>query len=181
MNDAKQVEVPLSKQKLFLMLIGSIIFVTIGFWFLISPPKISNPVLGNPVLIAITGLGSILFFGLGIFIFIKKLSDKSPGLIITGEGFTDNSSGVSAGFVSWRDLLEIKETVVFNQKLLMFIVKNPENYINRQPNPLKRKAMEVNYKSFGSPISVSANGLECDFNELKTLLDNKFHDFKIKK
>lgn len=37
-NTTRQIEIPLSKKKLILMLIGSIGFVAAGLWFAINPP-----------------------------------------------------------------------------------------------------------------------------------------------
>jgi hypothetical protein len=99
-------------------------------------------------------------------------------LIINSEGIIDNSSGVSAGLVLWKDIIEITTSNVMNQKFLMFIVKNPEEYINRQNGIVKRKAMEMNYRSYGSPISISANTLDTNFEELYELLQRKFNKNK---
>jgi hypothetical protein len=42
---------------------------------------------------------------------------------------------------------------------------------------VKRKAMEINYKTYGSPISISANTLD-NFDELHELLHRKFNEYK---
>jgi hypothetical protein len=34
-----QIIIPLSKKKMFLTLLGSIVFVGVGLWFLTSPPE----------------------------------------------------------------------------------------------------------------------------------------------
>ena len=178
MKEENQIEIPLSKNKMFMMLFGSIIFVMIGFFLITNPPKINNAIFGNPTVILISGIDAILFFGFIAFTLFKKLPDNKPGLIINSEGIIDNSSGVSVGIVLWKDIIEIKVTNVINQKFLMFIVANPEEYIKRQNGIIKRKAMEMNYKSYGSPISISANTLDTNFEELYHLLKNKFAESK---
>ena len=55
-------------------------------------------------------------------------------------------------------------------------VKNPQEYIGRQKSLLKRKGMELNYKMYGTPISITANGLKMPFEELFTLVSVKFQD-----
>lgn len=82
MTQSEQIEIPLSKTKILMTLLGSITFVGLGLWFLINPPKISNPIFGNPTYILIVGLASILFFGFVAVTIFRKLSDKKPGLII---------------------------------------------------------------------------------------------------
>src|SRR5690554_5511875 len=108
MTQNEQIEIPLSKQKMILTLLGSIVFVGLGIWFLINPPKIRNPIFGNPTVIFIVGLVAILFFGLVAITVFRKLWDKKAGLIINQQGIIDNSSGVSAGLVLWTDIEEIK-------------------------------------------------------------------------
>jgi hypothetical protein len=178
MSEENQIEIPLNKKKLYLMLFGSIIFVCIGTWLVVSPPKSNHPIFGNPIIILTSGISAIIFFGYIAFSLFKKLPDNKPGLIINSEGVIDNSSGVSAGIVLWKDITEITTSNVMNQKFLMLIVKNPEEYINRQNGIVKRKAMEMNYKSYGSPISISANTLNTNFEELYELLQIKFTENK---
>ena len=178
MTQTQQIEIPLSKKKMVLTLIGAIVFVGLGLWFLISPPKTNHWVFGNPTFIFIAGLASVLFFGLIAIVIAKKLPDNTAGLTINDEGFIDNSSGVSAGLVLWSDIKEIKVAQVMNQKFLMFIVKNPQDYIERQTNTLKRKGMQMNLNSYGSPISISANSLTTNFDTLYELLQKKFDEKK---
>ncbi|WP_447950964.1 STM3941 family protein [Chryseobacterium koreense] len=173
-----QIEIPLSKQKMILTLLGSIVFVGLGIWFLINPPKISNPFFGNPTLIFIVGLASILFFGLVAITIFRKFSDKQPGLVISRQGITDNSSGVSAGLIPWTDIQEIKVSQVMSQKFLMFIVSNPQDYLDKVTNPIKRNAMKMNYKTYGSPISISSNALQTNFDDLEKLLVEKMNEYK---
>jgi hypothetical protein len=134
--------------------------------------------LGNPTVIFIVGLASVLFFGLVAITIFRKLSDKKPGLIINRQGIIDNSSGVSAGLILWTDIEDIKVSQAMNQKFLMFIVKNPQAYLNKVTNPLKRKGMEMNYRTYGSPISISANSLQINFDNLYSLLTEKLKVYK---
>ena len=179
MNQTEQIEIPLSKKKMLMTLFGAIVFVVLGLWFLVNPPKINNPILGNPTLIFIVGLVSILFFGFVAITIFRKFSDKKAGLIISKEGITDNSSGVSAGQIPWTDILEIKVSQVMSQKFLMLIVSNPQDYLDKVTNPLKRNTMKMNYKTYGSPISISSNALQTDFDNLYKLLKEKMREYKL--
>lgn len=178
MTEEQQIEIPLSKTKMMLSFLGSLIFVGLGLWFLIIPPKSNHWLFGIPTLVFIIGLASVIFFGLVAVIIFLKLSDKKPGLIINTNGITDNSSGVSAGLIPWTDIQEVKIAQVMNQKFLMFIVRNPQDYLNKVKNPLKRNAMKVNYKTYGSPISISSNALQTNFDDLYKLLIEKMNEYK---
>ncbi|MDB5121223.1 MAG: hypothetical protein JWN56_2441 [Sphingobacteriales bacterium] len=176
MTKTKQIEIPLSKIKLTLMLFGSIAFVAGGIWMIASPNGFTTSYRTyNPIWVFVVGLASVIFFGLCLIYIAKKLADGAPGLIINDQGINDNSSGVSAGLILWSDIKEIRMTEVVNQKFLMLIVFNPDQYISRQSSFIKRKAMEINYKSYGSPISISANGLKTSFDELFLLLQSEFN------
>ena len=159
-------------------LFGAILFVILGIWFLIDPPQISNMIFGNPTLIFTISFISVIFFGAIAITIMLKMRDKKPGLIVSEEGIIDNSSGISAGLITWNDIEDITTAKVMSQKFLMIIVKNPQDYINRVTNPIKRNTMTLNYKSYGSPISISANALETDFDDLYLLLTETFNKNK---
>jgi hypothetical protein len=178
MTQIKPIEIPLSKVKMTLTFIGAIVFVVLGFGLIFYPLILDFEIIGSCTVTTIVGLSSILFFGLIAVVVIRKMSDKKAGLIINAQGIVDNSSGVSAGTILWSDILEIKVSNVVNQKFIMIIVKNPQVYIYRVTNKLKRKGMEMNYKSYGSPISISANSLKISFNSLHALLTTKMKDYK---
>jgi len=178
-TNTEQIAIPLSKGKMVMILIGALTFVSIGIWFVISPPAIKNEFLSNPTFLLVAGITSIIFFGLCAGVIFKKLLDKRAGLIIDKTGITDNASGVSAGHIPWCDITGIKTAQVMNQKFLMILVANPNDYINRQTNVIKRKGAEINYKSYGSPISISANTLNCNFDKLENILQAQFAKNKI--
>ncbi|KAF2516460.1 STM3941 family protein [Flavobacterium foetidum] len=178
MSSANQIEIPLSKKKMFLSLVISVLFICLGIWFLTAPPTSNHPIYGNPILFFSCGIVSVIFFGYAGFTIFKKLGDKKPGLLINSEGITDNSSNIAAGIVLWSDITRISTVNVMNQKFLIIAVKNPNEYINRQSGILKRKTAEMNYKTYGSPISISANTLKTNFKDLYDLLQRKFNENK---
>jgi len=178
MTKEEQIEIPLSKTKMTLTFLGSLVFVGLGLWFIIKPPISNHWLFGNPIIVLILGLVSVIFFGLLAVTIFRKFSDKKPGLTISQQGITDNSSGISAGLIPWTDIQEIKISQVMNQKLLMFIVRNPEDYLDKVKNPLKRNAIKINYKTYGSPISISSNALQTNFDDLHKMLIDKMNEYK---
>lgn len=172
------VRIPLSKTKLWFALVGVIVFVGLSGWYLIAPPAVRFGFVRDPLLVRLVGVVGLLFFGgVGIFIVIK-LSDTRSGLEITDKGVMDNSSGVSAGLVRWTDVTAINETNIFGQRFLLLVVRNPDEYINRQTSALKRRGMTMNYKQIGTPISLGANALQVSFVELKALVTQRFLAFQ---
>ena len=170
MKTPEEVIIPVSRTRITLMLLGSLIFVSMGLWFMISPPELQNPIFGNKSALFILGLLAVLFFGISAILLIIKLFEQKPGLVIGREGILDNSSSVAAGLIKWEDLMDIGVIEVQKQKLLMLYVQNPHEYIKRQKSAIKRKIMQINYKSYSTPISISTNGLGCKFDELHDLV-----------
>jgi hypothetical protein len=175
-HTAASIEIPFSKKKLILLLMGSFGFVAIGLWLVIQAPTIDHPFWGNPTVILATGVASILFFGLCAVYIARKLTDNRPGLVLDGLGLTDNSSGVSAGQILWRDIEAISVIKFQRQKFILLQVKNPQDYIDKQTSGFKRKMMQMNFNLYGTPLSITANALQIKFDALLNLLHDHLDD-----
>lgn len=162
----QSVEIRISRKKIFLLLAGSVILFLIGIWIVFGNPATEDQSRFNSVKITIAGYASIFFFGLTTIALAKKSFRSSPALLIDNVGITDHSSAVSAGFISWSDIENISRFEIRGQKFIMIQVKDPESFIQKQNSPLKRKAMSLNNRLYGTPITISANALEIGFEEL---------------
>lgn len=173
----EKTEIPLSKNKLFLVIGSSILFVIIGIWILINADNLqeySFKLLRNPLTLKIIGILSILFFGVTGFFGFKKLSDKKVGLIIDSNGITDNSNATSVGLIEWNDITSITTKQVMSTKFLSININNPEKYINKAKSGIKAKLMRSNMKMYGTPISITSNTLKYNFEELERLIQTEF-------
>lgn len=168
-----EIVIPISKQKIILLIIAGLVFVGLGILFVTNPEKYMSPFMRNSKVIFISGLVSILFFGVCTLFIFKKLWDKSSGLIITDQGILNNSSGVLAGLIYWADIEDISVLKINGQKLIMLRVKNPQFYIEKQKSGFKRKMMALNYKMYGAPISITPNGLKISFDKLLSTLTER--------
>ncbi len=177
----EKIEIPLSKNKLFLGIGGSILFVFLGVWLFSNADSFqenSFRLLRNPMIVKGVGIVGILFFGaIGIF-GIKKLFDKKIGLIIDSNGITDNSNASSVGLIEWSDITNITTEQVMSTKFLLIDVTNPEKYIGKAKNGMQAKLMRSNMKMYGTPLSITSNSLKCDFNKLEELVKVKFEKNK---
>ncbi len=168
MTDNQQIIIQLSKKKSLLTLLASLIFVVLGIVIMLKPVAIGT-LLGSNITFFI-GLLSVIFFGLVSLFAFRKLFDKTPGLIINHQGIVDNSSAVAVGLIAWKDIEKIERISVFGQQMLLIMVKNPHDYLNRLQNAIKHKTAQANYKHYGSPISIAATLLAVDFESLYGLL-----------
>jgi hypothetical protein len=125
------------------------------------------------------GYASIIFFGGCAFIFIRKLPDGKPGLIIDDSGLTDNSSGLSDGQILWSDIEKVSVIEISGQRIIMLKTKNPQDYINRQTSLFVRKGMELNNRLYGTPLSLTANGLKISFDDLLATVTKKFEETRM--
>jgi hypothetical protein len=169
-RSTEQIEIPLNKKTLILVLVGSIGFVLLGLWFIFAPQTFE----GNPILLFMTGLVSVLFFGLGVVYAARKLIDNTPGLIIDNIGLTDNSSMISVGQILWSD---IKNILVIRICILIIALqlRNFKNYVDKQTNWLKRKALQGNLYLFGTPVIINAWALQVKSDDLLKMLYEKLN------
>jgi hypothetical protein len=181
MNDSEAIEIPISKIKMILMLLGCLLFILAGLNFVISPAKFTSIICRSNTIIFIAGSLGIVFFGFLGFTIFKRVIDNTPGLIISGDGITDNASGVPAGFIPWSDIIAVKETVVANQRFINLVVKNPQDYIARQKSAFKRKIMQKNHDLFGTGIGITANTLKINYKDLKKILEKRVSDLNTKR
>ena len=171
-------KIELSKRKITSLLIGSLLFVAMSSWFIYRPEKFSKALFNSELAVYIVGSVGILFFGLCAFFIFQKLISKQVGFIINKEGITDNSSGLSVGFIHWGEINSFEIYQITTQKFISVILKDPENYINKIDGKLKKSAMRLNYKTSLSPINISPNSLKINFDELYQLLNTNLIEYK---
>ncbi|MCS3797534.1 STM3941 family protein [Niastella sp. OAS944] len=178
MAENNDIEIPLSKTKLTKLLFFSILFLAGGAWMIIANPQVSNPIFNNAFVKALAAYGSLIMGVFGIYFFSKKLFDKKPGLIINEQGIYDNSSAFRFGLVPWSDILQVYERTVQKQHFVTIGLVDPEKYISRETNIFKKKLLQVNLKSYGSPIHISTNGLKTNHKDLLNLINSCFEKYK---
>ena len=167
MNSSEEKVIELSKTKMLLLIFGTLAFVGIGLWMIsLDAAHIeSQRRFNNPLFVHGLGYVSIVFFGLCGIIVMKKLFDKKPGFILSNTGITDNSSGFSAGFVAWNEIIGFDVYQTHNQKMLVVLLKNPEKYIEIGSS-IRRTLIKASYKMSGSPVVITSSSLKINFDEL---------------
>lgn len=165
---ATKIEIPLSKFKMVVLLLGSLLFVALGILMLLNAEDMQTKTFG-PGWIMGFGLLGILFFGTITVSVARKLFSKKAGLIIDSKGIYDNSSGISAGFIPWEDISGIRTIQVMTTKFLLIDVKEPHMYLTKVRG-LKLQAMKANYKKYDTPVSISSAALKYNFKKLEQLL-----------
>ncbi len=164
-----EIEIPLSKTKIILLLIGALAFVFAGAWGIIDPEKFAW-IRSSKNFVLISGIAAVLFFGLCSVFFALKIFSRKPGLVINNAGIIDNSNATSVGLIAWNDITGIKRLEIASSKILVIETSNPEKYIARSKNIISKKAMRANHNTYGSPLSIISNSLNIKFSELERLI-----------
>lgn len=182
MRDSGRIEVPFSKAKLTRLLLLCILFVLGGSFIFQAKTSSGNALFNSEIFRKVVGLLAILMGGLGIYFSSRKLFDREPGLVIDEDGIIDNSGAVSVGKILWADVAEIRETVVkaflTKQKFVIVMLKNPLDYIERQPNSVTRRLLTLNHGKSGSPVHITTNNLKIKHEQLRELLLRKLVEYK---
>ncbi len=165
--------IPASKVKMLLVFVGAALFVAIGFWMLAL-----NKEIGFSIFMTLIATLSILFFGaVAMSSFTKLFTSLKYGLKINAEGIDDRSSGASIGLVPWAQIIDFKVLKVNSTKFILIYIIDPQLFINEQ-SVTKRLILKANYKTYGTPISISAVGLSCKFSVLLKIIEEAFQRYK---
>lgn len=173
-----KIEIPLSKYKISLLLIGAMIFVIIGLLFIIIPETFISSIIRKAETIQIVGIVTIVFFGLCLVYVIRKLFDNKTGFSIDENGIIDNSNATSVGLIEWDDITGIETLRIASTKILLLRTDKPEKYIDKAKDGISKRAMKANNKLYGSPLSIISNSLKIKFDDLEQLIKTEFEKRK---
>jgi hypothetical protein len=168
--------ITLSKTKLIRNTLLTGLFFVAGLFFIIKPSWFIRST--DTSVIVIIGYIVMALAGLVLLVYLVKLADKKPALVIDKEGILDNSSGVSAGKILWSDIKKISVEQVSGQQFIMVEVKNPQQYIKAQKNPLKKSMMSLNYSLYKTPVHITSMGMNVKFDDLYKAIENGFQQYK---
>lgn len=175
-SNLSTIEIPLGKQKITLLLIGSVIFTALCAWMAIAAADTRGNLSINSFILQTLGVLGFLFFGACTIYAYQKMIDDRPGLIIDRNGITDNSSAIAVGLVEWKDIRGIRVKKTGTNRFIMIDLDDPEKYISRASG-LPRLAMQANLKFYGSPLAISSNTLNYDFEDLVEVLQENWEEY----
>lgn len=177
MSNSEPIIIPFNKTKLIKLLLASVLFTAAGIWLLAAKPDLSGTMFRNPIVVTTAAIICILFFSFAGSVFINRLRSKKPALIIDETGITNYVSNISGTHIPWRDIRYIVTNKVFNQLFLMVLLYNPEDYLSKETNLIKRKLLIMNYKQYGSPVSIAVSTVQGNINELRRLLQDQLSKY----
>lgn len=147
------------------LLLGSMVFVGLGFWFVLYPPATVS--IGPYVLCAI-GLASILLFGLAGGILLKRFLSHRIALILDRRGVLDNSTATPGGFIDWTEILGTGIVTVSGQRFVGVDVKDREALYERTA---RARMLRVNADLYQYPVLIPEVTLDRKVEELQRAID----------
>jgi len=176
MTPTEQTIIYPSRRKMVGQTILCIAFVALGLWLLTNKGILDNTLVDRYRLNLIIGALTILIFGSFLTIWIFKLLDRKPGVIVDENVIVDNSTFISIGKVPWSDIESVKLST-YSSNVITVLLKDPNKYIEQQQNPVIKKLLKANYEKSGSPVNIQTLSLETDVESLKKILNEQLCDF----
>lgn len=137
------------------------------------------------------GEGRFAFIVIGVFALLITFfccvsysyltREHFKALYISEEGINDISTGNRIGTILWKDVDSIKimdDISSLKRKYVVLKVKNPNEYIDREPTRSKKRSLELRLQYYGSPICISNRALDCTFEELKQAIFDRYNLYK---
>ena len=162
------IEVPINKSKAIKRFIIFLLLLILFTAMAIRPQLFTH---GNSFgFIKVAGyIGTFIFILCTAFV-AQKVFNKKPGLIIDNDGIVDNSLGVMFP----KQVTGFKHLKNGADDLLAIEIKNPEAYIEKEINSVKRKMLELNYSTLKTPVNIAASRLRMNFDELYATIMNAY-------
>lgn len=154
------------KAGLFLWIIISFVFAIFFFHVITNLDWIHGKIISMILFLVSVG---VLIFNIVATIILKR--EGYIGFLISGDGFNDISTGNNYGMVYWRDIVKIrivKDLEHRGRKYIVLKVKDPQQYMDREPLVIKKRSLMLKYHYYGSPICFSNRGLNCTFEQLES-------------
>ena len=174
------IEIPLSKKKLLLGVLLAMVFLVFAVPILLD---FINGSIYLSTLELVVMIFTVLFCGSAAVFLIYRLFIAKNQLIINKKGISLNS--IEEQLALWSDIKDIRMVKVsegrFNSKYLIFIVENPQEFIDKNANnSSERKAMEWNLRLYGGPVYIIASAYSMKSEKLHNLLLEKMQEYKSK-
>lgn len=118
-----------------------------------------------------------LFFLYSFVNFWKIKGKEFPILAANEQGITDNSSALSAGFIAWQDVEEVKKASFWGNHWIGINLK-PYAYKKYKINSIKKVLYKINKYLGGAEICISLQLTDDDLNRILQELQSLWQRYK---
>jgi len=150
-----------SKTKMLAMVVGSLMFVTIGVCFVVFREAMGVPLVG----VVVVSYVGVPFFGLCFAYAAYRLLAPKPAVVVNEEGILDSASAVGAGMLRWEEIAEVVVYDFMGQRILGIVPVDAEAVIARQ-RLLRRLSMRISRGMGLPPFNIPQATLPMSVDEL---------------
>lgn len=158
---SETVHIPVNKRRL---LIQAIFFSLIGVVVFVGAFAMAEQQVTYAYIWQSAGILAALFAILAAGAKLKKRAEKSAGLIINKQGFTDNSSDIGVGEVLWKSVKKIDREQCKKYDLLIVDVKKNEHFLNNAKNSAVKRLLQQNIHRYDTPVVIDPVYLSSDLD-----------------
>lgn len=170
---------PIRKSRVYKFLaIGAAVFI-IGALLILSPPDFLKEA-DSIFMLLFPGLVLLMIGGFISYSNIKILLGNKNQLLISDEGICDTCTGFSAGQVLWSEVSSIKDSKSANARFIELVLKNPQDFIQKEHNANKKKMLEMSLNGQQPMIMISSMLIECSHEDLLQSLNTAFQNYQKK-
>lgn len=154
--------------KLWLVLLGAILFVVLGVSILgFREPWPLRIYHGAVAVLA------ILFFGACAVIALVRILVPSPAVVLNREGLTDSTSPFGVGYLSWDEVAFISIYLIQGQRMLGVFLKDAGSVMARVGGA-KAGYMKTNLRMGFAPVNIPQLLVPMPLDELAELIQARF-------
>jgi len=175
----KKKTIEFSKKKVHLQIATAVLFILIGVTLLSLDANTIERFrrYNNTTFVYGIAITCILLSSLCVIYDVKFLLQKSQGLILNSTGIHDNTSTLSHGKIPWNKIKRIEEIKLKKQKIISIHVNNLKEY-TKKGNFTTRMMKQIKIMLFKTPITITANNLKIDHQELYKLINQYYHHYR---
>jgi hypothetical protein len=161
----EEIQIKNSRQKFLFLLIATIGFAVGGLIMILHPRSASDQWIGWMC---------IIFFGSGVPLFVKKISESGPRLIINDQGIFDRTLDV--GTIPWSEITDAYIKSIKGNDFICLELRNPEMWSN-QLSGIKKAAISANKALGFTEFSVNLVGVAADTAAIHELIIKKVAEY----
>ena len=167
------VRIPPNRIRKLNLFLARLFLVAVSYFFLVVF------LAGSPLLATLSVFALATSAVLSFFSFLELLSSlATPALRSDTTGITDATGPLPGGLVHWEEISGISESVVDEEPVLLFHLKDTEAYLNRLSEP-KRSLLAASIPIYGTPCVVSQNDIGIPIAEAQRLLEEARQRFGV--
>ncbi len=157
------------RTKLWLALLGAILFVALGLWILRLREELALLRHYHGVVAVL----AIVFFGACAAVILLRLLMPSPTVVLSREGITDSTSPFGVGFLSWDEVAYISIYFIEGKRTLGVFLKDAISIMSRLGGA-KAQFMKTNLRMGFAPVNISQILVSMPLEELAELMRTRY-------